>query len=162
MGAEPEDVLRALADLGAAATTHRHPPLATVAESKALRGLLPGAHTKNLFLEDRKGAFWLVVALEDRKIDFKQLRTALGSAALSFASAERLRQILDVAPGSVTPLAAINDRDGMVTVALDRGLFEDAFVNVHPLVNDRTTALAPDDLVRFLEAYGHPPRIVDL
>ncbi len=67
---------------------------------------------------------------------------------------------LGVIPGAVTPLAAINDREGAVSVAVAAGLLAHERINVHPLVNDQTTTLAADDLVRFLEATGHPPRLL--
>ena len=104
---------------------------------------------------------WLVVALEDRAIDLKRLGEALGAGRLSFGSPERLKRHLGVAPGSVTPLALINDEARAVRLALDRGLLQDGPVNVHPLVNTMTTALASADLLRFFEATGHAPRWLD-
>ena len=107
---EEAALMARLGELHIATTTVRHPPVFTVAESKALRGALPGGHSKNLFLKDKKSVLWLVVAAEDRGIDLKALRPRIGSAGLSFASAETLRQVLGVEPGSVTPFALINDR----------------------------------------------------
>lgn len=148
--------------LGIATTTQRHRAVFTVDEARRLRGELPGAHTKNLFLKDNKGRLFLLVALEDRAVDLKALPVALGCGRLSFGSAELLREVLGVEPGSVTPLAAINDAAGRVTVALDADLLAAEVVNVHPLVNTATTAIRPADLVRVLEATGHPPRVVAL
>ena len=70
-----------------------------------------------------------------------------------------LREVWGVSPGSVTPFGAINDSDGRVTVVLDVPMMEHELLNYHPLVNTMTTALARDDLVRFLDWTGHPPRI---
>jgi Ala-tRNA(Pro) deacylase len=67
-----------------------------------------------------------------------------------------------VEPGSVTPLAAINDRERRVTVVLDRALMEHATLNFHPLANTATTSIAAPDLLRFLGATGHEPQVVDL
>ena len=157
----PEQLLARLAALGLKTRTVSHPPVFTVEEAKALRGELPGAHIKNLFLRDKKGKMWLVVAEEDRPIDLKALGELLGGR-LSFGSADRLMIYLGVLPGAVTPFAVINDRERLVTVALDAGMLLRSPLNYHPLRNDRTTAIAPEDLVRFLEAEGHPPRILDL
>ncbi len=140
----------------------RHPPVFTVEEAKAQRGELPGSHIKNLFLRNKKGAMWLVTCLEDRRIDLKALGTALEAGRFSFGSAERLMTYLGVLPGAVTPFAVINDKDAHVQVVLDRGLLDHDPINAHPLVNDMTTAIAAEDLIRFLEAVGHPPRIFDL
>ena len=158
----PEALIVKLGELGIAQRTVDHPPLFTVEQSKALRGKLPGGHTKNLFLRNKKGAMWLVTSLEDRPLDLKKLGELLGGGRLSFGSAERLMRHLGVVPGAVTPMAIVNDPEGAVTLVLDAGLLERDPVNVHPLTNDRTMALASADLIRFAEAVGHPPQIVDL
>ncbi len=156
----PEQLLDRLAALGIVATTAHHPPVFTVAESQALRGAVPGDHCKTLLLKDRKGAMLLLVALEDRIIDLKSLHLRLGTGRLSFASPEALWQRLGVRPGSVTPFGLINDRDHRVAVVLDQGMMDCPLLNFHPLVNDRSTAIRPDDLMRFLTACGHRPRVV--
>lgn len=158
----PEALLERLAALGIATRTVSHPPLFTVEQSKALRGQLPGGHTKNLFLRDKKGRMWLVTCLEDRKIDLKTLEGALGSGRLSFGSAERLMTHLGIIPGAVTPFAVINDTAGQVQLVLDSALLEHDPLNFHPLDNARTTAISPAGLLKFLEAAGHPPRLLDL
>jgi Ala-tRNA(Pro) deacylase len=163
-GSPPETtqgLLERLAALEIAQRTVAHPPLFTVAESKALRGQLPGLHIKNLFLRNKKGTMWLVTCLEDREVDLKWLGEALGAGRFSFGSAERLMAYLGVSPGAVTPFAVINDKAGLVAMVLDAALVTDEPVNAHPLVNDRTTAVTGRDLVRFLEAAGHPPRLLD-
>ena len=158
----PEALLARLAELGIAVSSFSHPPVHTVEEAKALRGELEGGHIKNLFLRNKKGAMWLITCLEDRDIDLKVLGQALGAGRFSFGSAERLMTYLGVLPGAVTPFAVINDTEGKVQVVLDQALLDCDPVNAHPLVNDMTAAVSPGDLVRFLEAVGHPPRILDL
>jgi Ala-tRNA(Pro) deacylase len=147
--------------LGIAHATVTHPALFTVEQSRALRGSIPGGHTKNLFLKDKKGALFLVTALEDAAIELRSLHRLLGAAGrFSFGSADLLRATLGIEPGAVTPFAAMNDRDGRVQVVLDAGLMSRDIINCHPLVNTMTTSIAPADLLRFLEAAGHQPRIV--
>lgn len=158
----PEQLLQRFKDLGIETTTHEHPPLMTVEDSKRLRGDLPGGHCKSLFFKDRKDQYWLVVTLEDRKVDIKALDQRLGSARLSFASPERLWQVLGVRPGAVTPFALINDRDAKVRVFLDAAMLKESLLNYHPLVNTRTTAVRPADLIRFIEACGHRPATLNL
>ena len=162
MPATMDDLLRRLDDLGIKATTQRHAAVFTVEEAKAERGDLPGGHCKCLFLKDKKGALWLVVALEDRKIDLKALRRRIGAAALSFGRPDRLLEALGITPGSVTPFALINDGARLVNVVLDREMMELDLVNYHPLTNQATTTLSPGDLLVFIEACGHQPQIVAL
>jgi Ala-tRNA(Pro) deacylase len=158
---DPQQLFAKLEALGIAHRTVEHPPVFTVEEAKALRGNLAGHHIKNLFLRNKKEEMWLVVALEDRAVDLKRLGEALGAGRLSFGSPERLRRVLGVEPGSVTPFALVNDEARVVRLALDRGLKEGGPVNAHPLVNTMTTAIAIQDLLRLFEATGHAPLWLD-
>lgn len=158
----PEALLGRLDALGIAYRNVTHPPVFTVEEAKALRGELPGCHIKNLFLRNKKGGMWLVTCLEDRAVDLKTLGERLDAGRFSFGSAERLMTHLGVRPGAVTPFAVINDEAGAVTMVLDSAVMAGGPVNCHPLVNTMTTALAPADLVRFLEAAEHAPLMLAL
>jgi Ala-tRNA(Pro) deacylase len=161
MAATPDELFAYLDSLGIPHKTVTHPPLFTVEQSQALRGQIPGGHTKNLFLRDKKGVVYLVVADEEADIDLKCLHRLLGAGGrFSFGSAELLRELLGVEPGAVTPFGAINDRQCRVHIVLDAPMMTHAALNYHPLINTMTTTIARDDLVKFLEATGHPPRIV--
>ena len=160
MPASPEDLFAYLGRLGIAHSTVDHPPLFTVEQSQALRGRIPGGHTKNLFLKDKKDALFLVVAQEDTKVDLKGLHRVVGATGrFSFGSANLLEEVWGVLPGSVTPFGALNDAEGRVTVVLDAEMMRHDILKYHPLVNTKTTAIASADLIKFLEATGHPPRI---
>jgi Ala-tRNA(Pro) deacylase len=161
LAATPAELFTALDRLGIAHTSVSHQPLFTVDESRALRGKIAGAHTKNLFLRDKKGAAFLVVALEDAAIELKSLHRRLGaSGRFSFGAAALMRATLGVEPGAVTPFAALNDTEARVSVVLDAAMMWHEVLNYHPLRNTMTTSIARDDLVRFLTATGHPPRIL--
>jgi Ala-tRNA(Pro) deacylase len=163
MPATPEELFAALDRLRIAHATVAHPPLFTVEQSQALRGTIPGGHTKNLFLKDKKGALFLVTALEDAAIELKSLHRRLGaSGRFSFGSAEAMLETLGVMPGAVTPFGVMNDAAGRVTVVLDEELMRHPTINAHPLVNTMTTSIGRNDLVRFLESTGHPPKIVPI
>jgi len=160
MPANPDQLFAALDALAIKYTTVKHPPLFTVEQSRSLRGQIPGGHTKNLFLRDKKHALFLVVAEEEADIDLKSLHRLLGaSGRFSFGSSDLLREVWGVEPGAVTPFGALNDTAGRVTVVLDKAMLAHATLNFHPLVNTMTTSIARDDLIRFLESTGHSPRI---
>ena len=160
MPATPADLFAFLDRIGVAHATATHPPLFTVEQSQALRGSIPGGHTKNLFLKDKKGALFLITAPEDAVIELKSLHRRLqASGRFSFGSAELMRETLGIEPGAVTPFAAINDTDRRVQVVLDATLMQHETINCHPLTNTMTTSIARADLLRFLEETGHPPRI---
>ena len=148
--------------LGIAWTTHAHAPVFTVEEARALRGTLPGTHTKNLFLEDKRGVLWLVTAREDLRIELNLLAKALGAPRFSFGRPERLVKCLGITLGAVTPFALMNDTPCRVTAIFDEAMLAADPVHFHPLRNDRTTAIAAADLLRFARACAHDPLIMAL
>ncbi|MGO4572030.1 prolyl-tRNA synthetase associated domain-containing protein [Microvirga sp. 2TAF3] len=159
----PQALLDRLAALGIATDTVEHEPVFTVAESRPVKAQIPGAHSKNLFVKDKKGRYFLITAKDETPIDLKRTHAAIGaSGRLSFGSAESLRAMLGVEPGSVTPFAVANDTDGQVTMILDANLMEHERVNFHPLVNSMTTGVSREDLIKFLRATGHDPLILRL
>jgi len=163
MPASPDDLLTYLAALGVETTTVEHPPLFTVGDSRALRGDIPGGHTKNLFVKDKKGQLFLLVLGEEAVVDLKRVHEKIGAQGrVSFGSAELLEEVWGVRPGAVTPFGAINDTGARVRVVLDAAMMRCERLNFHPLVNTRTTGLASADLAKFLRATGHEPLIVTL
>lgn len=155
-----QDLLDLFDRLGLEHDTVDHPPVFTVAESGAIKTAIPGGHTKNLFLKDKKGALFLVSALADSVIDLNALSKTLGAGRFSFGSADLLIETLGVRPGSVTAFAVVNDPLNRVRMVLDKALLAHARVNFHPLSNDATTGVSPDALLRLLDHTGHHPQIV--
>jgi Ala-tRNA(Pro) deacylase len=146
---------------GVAHSTLDHPAVWRVDEGEEIKAALPGAHTKNLFLKDAKGQLWLISAEGHTQIDLKRLHPVIGSARLSFGSAELMEDALGVTPGSVTAFALINDAERRVRFVLDRALWEADIVNFHPLTNTATTAVSQAGLRAFLAAIGITPMVVD-
>ena len=153
-----------LADLGVLAipfAAYEHVAVFTVAESDAVNAAIPGAHTKNLFLKDKKGRLWLISAAQDTVIDLKRAHRAMGSDRLSFGNETLLWETLGVRPGSVTALGLINDTDRRVTFVLDQRLWEADIVNFHPLTNTATTALSQGGFRQVLALLKREPIVVD-
>ncbi|HZU64818.1 MAG TPA: prolyl-tRNA synthetase associated domain-containing protein [Novosphingobium sp.] len=151
-----------LEGLGIAWQALEHEAVFTVEDSAAIHAALPGAHTKNLFLKDAGGQFWLVTVDHEKRVDLKATAGAIGAKKLSFGKAEDMAALLGVAPGAVTPLAAINDGAGAVQVVLDTALAGAAQVHVHPLRNTATIGLAGADLCRALAHWNHAPLIATI
>ena len=162
MPATREEFFARLEALGIATTTHDHAPVFTVEEARALRGQIPGGHCKNLFLKDEKGEVWLIVCLEEARVDLKAAPPKIGSKRLTFGKSEMLMEVLGVEPGSVTPFGLINDVGVRTNVILDAAMMRHQELNYHPLKNDATTTIAVADLVKFIRACVHTPRIVAL
>ena len=162
MTASRTDLFARLDALGIAHKTYEHAPIFTVAEGEGMKDDMPGGHSKNLFLKDKKGQLILISALADTTIRINRLHGAIGCGRLSFGNPDLLFETLGVRPGSVTAFALINDADGKVRFILDAALLQHEIVNFHPLSNDATTAVRADDLVRFARDTGHEPLILDL
>ncbi|WP_312794665.1 prolyl-tRNA synthetase associated domain-containing protein [Tianweitania sp.] len=163
MRVDREGLLAKLDGLGIQTSTVDHPPLHTVEESQHLRGEIPGAHTKNLFVKDRKDRYFLLVVEEMAVVDLKTVHHVIGaSGKVSFGKPEALMDLLGVVPGSVCVFGAINDTENRVTVVLDSTLMESAVINAHPLTNEATTSIGRDDLLAFLQAVSHPPLVLKI
>lgn len=159
---EPEKAVFALLDkLGLRHTTARHPMVFTVAQSKQVKTDLPGGHTKNLFMKDKKGELVLVSALHESQLALNQLHRLVGVQRLSFTDAALLWEALGVTPGSVTGFAIMNDAPSRVRFVMDEALLAHDILNFHPLRNDMTTSIAREDFLSFAEATGHPLHRVD-
>src|SRR5262245_62544411 len=158
--ASRQDLMARLQELGIDSVTTEHEPIFTVEQSTGLRATLQGAHTKNLFLDDRNGSLVLVSAKDDTRVDLKTLAKTLGAGRFSFGKPELLAEVLGVTPGSVTPFALLNDKSRRVTVIVDAELLKFDEVNFHPLENNATTRIKARDLIRFIEACGHKPQVL--
>ena len=147
--------------IGVVAETLDHPAFFTVGEGEDVKAALPGAHTKNLFLNDARDQLWLISAEGYATIDLKRLHLVIGSGRLSFGKPELMMATLGVSPGSVTAFGLINDVNHRVRFVLDRTLAEAPLVNFHPLINTATTTVSSEGFRRFLAALGVTPLIVD-
>lgn len=158
-----DDLLSFFAQLDIAVKTYEHEPVFTVAESQSLRDGIPGGHTKNLFLKDKKGRYFLLTVLEDAQIDLKTVHQKIGAQGrVSFGKPDALMEYLGVVPGAVTAFGVFNDTENRVTLVLDQKLMAHSVINGHPLRNDATTAIAAADLMKFIEATGHDVHVLAL
>lgn len=146
--------------LGIQTRTLEHEPVFTVEQAKLVHDDMPGGHCKNLFCKDEKGVLWLIVALEDAVINLKAAPAKIGSKRLTFGRPDLLMEVLGVEPGSVTPFGLINDIENRTNVILDEAMMRQTPLNYHPLKNNATTAITPEDLLTFIISCGHAPRIV--
>ncbi len=135
------DLLQLLREKGLDFQIHYHEPLFTVEDSEKLRGQIDGAHTKNLFLKNKKDNFFLFSCDEKARIDLKKFSKSIDAKNLSFASEEYLKKYLGIKPGSVSPYALLNDNQNIVTFYLDEKLFNSEIINFHPLINTTTITL---------------------
>ena len=141
---------------------NEHEAVFTVEESREIKASIRGEHTKNLFLKDAGGDFWLVTVPAEMRVNLKRLPGAIGCKRVSFGKPDAMERLLGLAPGSVTPLGAIHAKPGSISVVLDRSLAEADRINVHPLRNTATISLSGADTLRLLEHWGHAPLVADI
>ena len=157
-----DELLQLFKDLDLPCRLYLHPAVMTVEEAEREGRDIEGLHCKCLFLCDKDKRHWLVAASAEKKLDLKLLAERLGCKRLRFGDPERMYELLGIRPGGVTPLGVVNDREGAVTLVLEKAMLEAPLVNYHPLVNTATVGISPADLLRFAEHTGHTPVIVDL
>ncbi len=164
MPASREDLFALLDDLEIAHRTVDHPPIFTVDEGRELKASMPGGHSKNLFLKDKKGALYLATAWADTKADLVGLGKALGAKGrLSFGKPELMTQTLGVIPGAVTPFTLINETARTLReIVVDTAFLDFETLWFHPLENTASTAISPQGLLKFIRHCGFEPRMTDI
>lgn len=162
MPTSPDALMQQLKAMKIAYDLHHHEAVYTVAESEKISRTIQACHTRNMFLRTKKKKNYLVTLPDETPIDLKKLGDVLGAGRFSFGSPERLFETLGVYPGSVTPLSVVNAAPQSIEIILEKEMMESDVVAYHPLQNTMTLTMAPHDLVKFMQSYGHEPRIVDL
>ena len=130
-----------------------HPPLHSVKDSINMRGSIEGAHTKNLFLKNKRDDFFLFSCLENTNIDLKLLKNNLHLGNISFAKANYLKEILHLNPGAVSPFGLLNDDDDRVSFFLDKKLTKYEIINFHPLENTSTISINLNNFLNLMYGY---------
>lgn len=137
-----------------------HPPISSVRDVDVV---LPGQQVKNLFLKDKKGRrYYLYILPDEKQANLKALAAFLGESRLSFASDERVEELLHVLPGTITPFGLYFDRDHLVELIVDSSVDSHLTVGFHPFVNSTTLNIAYSDFQRMMEELDHPIRVVDI
>ncbi len=144
------DILDLLREKGLDFQIHNHDPLFTVEDSESLRGEIKGAHTKNLFLKNKKNDFFLLSCDENALVDLKRFSKSINGKNLSFANEIYLQDILGIRPGSVSPFALLNDNENRVSFYLDEKLSKSEIINFHPLTNTTTITIKTKDFLQLV------------
>ena len=122
----------------------------------------PECDAKNLFVrDDKKKNYYLITVKGDKRVDLKVFRKNHGLRTLSFASAEELKTILKLTPGSVTPLGILNDENLRVRFFLDVE-FMGGLIGVHPNDNTATVWMQAADLVQLIREHGNDVDVAEI
>lgn len=145
-------------------TTLCHPAAFTMEECEAVRREIGAPVFKNLFLTNRQQTeFYLLMIPADKPFKTKYLSSQLGCARLSFASAEKMEELLHIQPGAVSPMGLIHDTGHKVRLIIDRDLEQTGTYACHPCVNTASVSMRLSDLIdKVIPATGHTCTWVDL
>lgn len=159
-----DDVLNKLNEFSIEYEEINHTPVYTIEEMDALGNIFKDAKIcKNLFVRDQKGKrHFLIVMPEEKRAPLAEISTKIGSTKLSFASEERLMKYLKLRPGSVTPLAVINDSSNEVEIIIDEELKKEKLLGVHPCVNTSTILITPDNLEKYITKLNNPIKYISI
>lgn len=125
----------------------------------------PDADAKNLFVRDDKKQNWYLITVKgDKRVNLKEFRKTHGTRPLSFASADELKAVLGLFPGSVSPFGLLNDSECKVRFYLDADFVNshDGLVGIHPNDNTATVALKAADLIDIIKTHGNAVEVVTL
>ncbi|MCH5277185.1 MAG: prolyl-tRNA synthetase associated domain-containing protein [Desulfovibrionaceae bacterium] len=150
-------VLDLLRERGIVFHLYEHQAVDNAQAAADVRALMAGVICKSLFLRGKDGSLWLVTVPLDARVDLKTLGRKLGCGRLAFGDADAMMRHLGVRPGSVTPLAVLNDARGAVRLVMDEGLFSLPLINVHPLRNTMSVDIDPHSVAQLAAEYGHEP-----
>ena len=141
-----------------------HSPAYTMAACEEIDRIFDTLMCKNLFLcNSQKTSFYLLMMPGDKKFKTKDLSKQINSARLSFADEDFMRELLGLAPGAVTVLGLMNDRDKRVRLIIDKELLSDEYIGVHPCVNTSSLKIKTSDVTdKLLKAIGHDYTVVEL
>ena len=139
-------------------------PADTMEKCAAVSAVLGMPICKNLFLCNRqKTQFYLLCMGPDKPFHTKDLSAQIGSARLSFAPEEKLRELLHCTPGSATILGLANDTEHQVRLLMERGIYDAEYLSCHPCICTSSLKLRMSDvLTKLLPHTGHEVTVVDL
>ena len=141
-----------------------HKAVFNMAELSEIDIPYPEADAKNLFVrDDKKRNYYLITVKGDKRVDLKEFRKNNNTRALSFASENDLMDIMNLIPGSVTPLGMLNDKEMKVKLFLDKEFIESpGMIGVHPNDNTATVWLKIEDLINIIKEHGNEVEIVEI
>ncbi len=163
-------ILNFLKDNNIAYHLYEHQPVFTVDDKPVVTAVdgvpssaaVPKPHFKTLFLKDKNSVFFLVAVIEDKRVDLRALSDALGSGRFSFGKPEELLEMLKLTPGAVTPFGLLFDKDHKILFVFDEDALSCATVSFHPMRNDMTLVLTPQDFLKSMEKMGYIPQIMNI
>lgn len=151
-----DELLALLSDLAIPFTRYDHKAVFTCEESEGLEAPIPGAHTKQLLMKAKnKEIYVLAIVMHDKRVDTKALAKDFGGQSFSFASPEKLLEMMKLTPGSVTPFGLIHDTDHKIQVVVDEDAWNTGLFRFHPMINTATLTIDRAGFETFMKHTEH-------
>ncbi len=159
-----EEIYKLIKEKGYWHEITEHKAIFTMDEVNDIYVPYPEYDAKNLFVrDDKKRNYYLITVKGNKKVDLKEFRKNNNTRPLSFASENDLMTILNLIPGSVTPLGLLNDQELKVSFYLDKEfLTGKEIIGVHPNDNTATIWLKVEDLITLIKDHGNEVTIINL
>ncbi len=159
----PQELLDFLDKLEIQTKPYSHEPFDTCEISKAFheKNNMAGVRAKNLFLRNKNGKKHFMLVLPHEKQFDKPKFKEISTQKCGMADHIRLYKYLGIMPGSVSPLALINDKENEVKIFIDKSIMEEEVIHFHPLDKTQSIPMKPQDLIKFLETINHEPEIIN-
>lgn len=158
-----EAVYQALQNMGISYEVVDHPPALTTEEADRYIEGKEGVRTKTLFLSNKKNtAYYLLIMDDAKRMDIKKLSELLDEKRVSFASADRLMEKMQLPPGVVSLFGLLNNPEKDIKIYLDKDMLSEKIVTFHANDNSKTVFIAMDAMYQFITGMGYEYKIIDL
>ena len=141
-----------------------HEAAFTMEEALNMEMPYPDREAKNLFVrDDKKQNYYLITVCGPKRVQLKEFKKAQGTRRLSFASAADWKEMLDVLPGSVSPLGLLNNEECNVKLFLDEEFVQGSgIIGIHPNENTATIWMKTEDLLTMIRRHGNEAQVEEL
>ena len=153
-----------LKNLGIDFLIKTHEPAETLEKCSEVEKSIDGKICKNLFLQTTSGnVYYLLMMSGEKKFVTKNVSKALGSSRLSFSSGNRMEEMLNTSPGSLSITSLIFDKGKAVSLAIDSDILKEEFICCHPCDCTATLKIKTSDITDILiPSLGITPIIIDI
>mgnify|MGYP001586908953 CR=1 FL=1 len=141
---------------------HEHSPVFTVEQASRVKSIqrIPGMRTKNLFLKDENGRFYLMSMPGHKRLEMKLLAKHLKVKHITFGSPDELKAELNLTPGSVSIFGLIYATH--TTLLIDNEVWNAPIIGSHPNINTATIEITHDALCKFLDTLSCSKEVVEI
>ncbi len=159
-----EFICNYLKNIGIRFSLATHEAAETLEKCSEIEKIIDGKICKNLFLQTTTGSSHYLLMMDNRKkFVTKDVSKTLASSRLSFASGDKMEDMLGTSPGSLSITSLIFDEEKKVLLAIDEDILKDEFICCHPCDCRATLKIKTNDIMNILiPSLGIAPIIIKI